>query len=260
MDPSADIRIVEESATNASPVANPGAMVVPPAGMAVDTVRRLLLRLALALGLVNVLLPIGLVLYAEAVGEVYWWMFWGEGNAITWFSSVQLLIVGVVAYLNYELLGLLGRLGRDGARGNAWIWLVFAAGFIFLALDERFEFHETLREGVLQPLGLFSDMAYVESGYIGLYLYLTVGLVFAAFLFPELRPWRGSLGFFIAALVLSAAFTIVDALPEEDVAYFLTSFFEESGEIWAQFLFLLSFLAVLNGRLERLRPPVVEPT
>jgi hypothetical protein len=221
----------------------------------IASARRQLRRVALLLGTVDLLLPLGLLAYAAASGQRYWDLFWGEGNAITWFSSVQLLVVAGAAYANHQTARLTAGVDDDARSTRAWVWGVFALGFLFLALDEEFELHETLRERVLKPGHLFGDIPFISPGDVGLWIYLAVGLAFTAFLLLELRRHRVALGLFVAALVLTASFTVIDSLPPEmelQIGFFWTSFYEESGEIWAQWLFLASFLSVLDTRLAAL--------
>jgi hypothetical protein len=207
-------------------------------------------NLALILCALNLGLPAGLLLYAALSGEDYWNMFWGERNAITWFSSVQLLLVAGAAQANHAVARLLQRAGH--VLRAVWVWRVFAMGFVFLAIDEYFELHEALREQVLKPRHLARGLPWIRPGDIGIHLYLVVGLIFTFFLLRQLRGRRTALVLLAAGLVLTAATAIIDSLPREieaRISYFWTSVFEEGGEIWAQLLFMLAFLDVLHARL-----------
>ncbi len=222
---------------------------------------RVVLLFAIVMILLNLLIPPGIALYARAIGEHYWTLFWGEDNLITWFSSVQLLLIGMVAWLNREVAVLAQRLGGEGeGRIRAWIWWIFMLGFFFLSLDERFRIHEQVRDQILKPDGLFVGLEYLRPGDVGLYFYLAVGLFFTGFLLAELRRYPWSLAFFVAALLLTLSVAVVDSLPERLMEgwswrRFMTSAFEEVGENTAQLLFLLSFTTVLHGRLRRLGAP-----
>ncbi|MEL7450555.1 MAG: hypothetical protein AAFN78_15185, partial [Pseudomonadota bacterium] len=179
-----------------------------------------------------------------------------ERNVITWFSSVQLVLVGVVAYGNFELTGVLRRVGA--VAGRRWIWLLFGCAFVFLAIDERFEFHEFVRDQLLRPADVADDLPGIRSGDITMYVYLAVGLVAAGFLVEALRRNPTALVLFGSAVMLSVAFTLVDTLEHDITAEwiwprFWTSAFEETAEIWAQGLFALSFLAVFRTDLQSLR-------
>lgn len=212
-------------------------------------------RFAVLMCILNLLIPLGLLAYAFITGRRFWLVFWGEDNLITWFSSLQLVLVALTAYLNLRVAALWRQLSGEESR-KYWIWLVFALGFLFLALDERFEIHEALREGIIAQHGEVSIIPWARPADIGLYLYLVIGLMMGAFLVSELRVGYRGLLLFGLAVAVAASVTVVDSLPKDltrqwplEFRRFLTSVFEESGEIWAQLLFLLSFLSVLKQRL-----------
>jgi hypothetical protein len=220
----------------------------------VDSARRQLVRLGLAMAVVNLLLPLGLWVVADATGAEYWEMFAGEENAVTWFSSVQLLLLAAVAWGNRRVAELLA---ASPGRPRTAIWTFFALGFVFLSIDERFELHERLRDELLAPAGVATDVGFLEPGDLGLYAILAVGLVATAFLVRELRERPLALGLFASGVVLAAAVTVTDSVRGE-IAYawrhgwFWNYVFEETGELWAQLLFLLAFLLLLHDRLTRL--------
>ena len=162
-----------------------------------------------------------------------------------------------VAYANYAVHRVLRRGAVPQLARHDWVWLVFAVGFLVLGLDERFDFHEALRDRFFRPAGLFLEVPYVIPGDVGLFLAFGVGLVFSGLLLAELRRWPPAPALFAAALGLSLAVVIIDGLPDVTLrGWTFRAFwdypFEEVGELWAQLLFLLSFLVVLNGRLGQL--------
>lgn len=219
--------------------------------------RRELWRFALFMCALNLAVPLGLIVYARLTGADYWTLFWDEDSLITWFSSIQLLLVGLVAWLNNGLAGVARSLEAGSSGHSHWIWLIFTAGFIFLALDERFEIHEALRDDVLKPASAIPDLRYLNPGDIVLYLYFLIGVVCAWYLFQELRRYPRSLVFFGAALLIALSSIVIDGLPNAvlrswPLYHFWHSVFEEVSEIWAQLLFLLAFVTVLRGRLQTL--------
>ena len=109
-------------------MAAPAAAPSPP--LLADAGRRQVRLFAAALVAANVLLPFGLIVSSNLVGKSYATFFWGERNAITWFSSVQLLLVALIAYANHETASLLDRLGVGDISKRRWLWLVFALGFV----------------------------------------------------------------------------------------------------------------------------------
>lgn len=60
-----------------------------------------------------------------------------EANIPSWFSSSQLLVVGVI-------LGLLGVFRRDPNRPSPWFLVVLGVMFVFLSMDEAIAFHERI--------------------------------------------------------------------------------------------------------------------
>ena len=61
----------------------------------------------------------------------------GEGNVPAWFSSSQLLIVGITIFLAVQNV-------RTPLAGSRAFWLALAAGFVFLSFDEGAVFHEKI--------------------------------------------------------------------------------------------------------------------
>jgi hypothetical protein len=89
---------------------------------------------------------------------------------------------------------------------------------------------------------------------VGLYLFFLVGLAFVPFLLGELRSHRPTFNLFFAALILTLPLLVIDSLKDRVMRQwwnwrFWDYFFEEQGEIVAQLLFALAFLALLRNRL-----------
>lgn len=221
--------------------------------MATTAAQSIVTRIIIFVGLLNLLVPIGVFVYADIADKDYRYLFWDADTTANWYSSIQLTFIALSAYLNYEVGKLYRRQDASSAK-RPWIWLVLAFGFLFLACDERFELHELISEEMLQPSRLFSWVPYVQEGDVVLYFYLAIGLVFATLLLDELRPVRLALVFFFLALIIAAATIVVDSLgwpvvKKWPLRGFWTSAFEEIGELWAQYLFLVAFLTVLKKRL-----------
>jgi hypothetical protein len=209
---------------------------------------------------VNIVVPVGLYIVGLAGGIGPGLMFGGEGNVITWFSTSQMIVIGIVAYLNAVVIWWRRPAGQPRF-GSAWLWLTFAAGFVFLAADEQLMIHEWLRHEVFVPRELFTTFAYVEEGEVGLAICVVVGLVLMVFLGREMG-WRSTtFRLFVAAAVLSTIVVATDAVPFPTRARAVRALgwegkpgdvlapSEEVGECWGQLLFLLSFLAALRARI-----------
>lgn len=96
----------------------------------------------------------GLLLVAVAAPVVLavvrlprWWVWIApEQTPMTWLQSVVLVLAGAAS----ALVGLLCHLQGEPARHRR-LWMLLSAGFVALAVDERFALHERVRDGVLAP-------------------------------------------------------------------------------------------------------------
>ena len=109
-------------------------------GAPVERARR---RLLIGLCVIAAVAPLALAL----VRAPRWWEWIApEQTPMTWLQSVVLVLAGGASLLMGHLLALsheAERLRRP--------WLLLAAGFAALALDERFAGHELIRDGFLAP-------------------------------------------------------------------------------------------------------------
>ncbi len=228
---------------------------VSSSGLLVATAKRQTVRLAVLMIALNILIPFGLFLYADISGKPYWRMFRGEYHAVDWFSSIQLLVIAWIAYTNFKITGMLQHRNYPGQFRHRWVWLLFAMGFFIFALDERFDIHEMLRDTLFRPAGFFIDVPWLIKGDVGLYLFFIIGLGFSLFLLDDMRRNRLALLLFGSALLLTLPTILIDSMNYSAIRTwpfwrFWDYTFEEVGEIWAQLLFLASFLVILNKRLE----------
>jgi hypothetical protein len=213
------------------------------------TIDRAQAGLLWAIVAVNLLFP--LVLFLAGRSEP-WDVFQGEDSPINWFSSVQCSVLGVWA-LAVFLVTRVGRAAGSDPIPRAWPWLVASLGFFFLAIDEKFEIHESVRESFLKPRGWFTEIPGVKSGDIVLPLYAAAGVVLAYLLVQDLRKDRRSLVLFLLALALISVTAVQDSL---ELRVFRIPWVrhtqivaEETGEIWAQALFSISLALLFFGKL-----------
>lgn len=201
---------------------------------------------------VNVVFPaiVGLAAWPRP-----WRAFDGETSPLNWFSSVQCLLIAAVACAAWVVTLLGGRIGTEPVR-RAWPWLLFAAGFALMSLDEQFSGHEAIREGLLKPNEIFTGFDLLMPGDVVLIFYVVAGAAAAFFLLPELKRNRPSLILFVAAVCLIGVTAVQDALDLESVATrtfrHWQTILEELGEIWAQLMFAVAFLLILFGKSRRL--------
>jgi len=127
-----------------------------------------------------------------------------EGNVPTWFSSLQLALIGVVCGVTF-----LAEKASGSMRKYALFWLGLSLLFLFLSMDETAQFHERLDE-VVGLLSKTADGATVNQGTkespIFFYLLLYVpglGAVSAAligFVFRRVKD-RATRVLFVAGLI-----------------------------------------------------------
>lgn len=145
-------------------------------------------------------------LLAVAKWPRYWEWIAPEQSPMTWLESVLLVLCAVIA-----LLLAASRYLRT--EPGAKLWLVPAAGFGYLALDERFALHERVRDGYLAPRGVApSFLPWVAPGDFILLVYGVVGLALLPFVLRVFRGDRRCLALLIAGVVLAALAVAGDSL------------------------------------------------
>ena len=217
--------------------------------IAIHGARRLLMRVGVATLLTGLLLPPLAALVSVLENRPHWAAYRGEFGATEWFSSLQLLVIAAVAWVMYGVRG-----ARDSKDGPRWIWAVLAAGFAVLALDERFDIHEALRDFVLQPLGVLTNTAWIKPGDVGLLLFVIAAIALSRWVLMELKPRRVAVWLYVAGLAVALVAAVLDAVPDAVLASWPAPGFwdytaEEVGEVWAEMLFLGAFLLALDRRL-----------
>jgi hypothetical protein len=143
-------------------------------------------RLVLALTAVGVLAPLALA----AVRYPSWWAWIAmEATPMTWLQSVVLVVAAVGALLVAHVLTLLHRSADGPAPSGARTWLLLAAGFGALAIDERFALHERVRDGVLAPRGITVPfLPWVAPGDFLVLAVALVGLALLPMVWRAVRP------------------------------------------------------------------------
>ena len=230
-----------------------------------DSLRRWRMGDVLAAVTIAVVVPSAL---AAARAPRWWAWIASESTPMTWLQSVVLLGCAGLALLQAALIDLRGPLPTASAspgrqRGT---WLLVAAGFTALALDERFALHERVRDRVLAPRGVrlpFAD--WMAPGDFILLAVLVAGLFALPALYRQLRADRTALVLFGVGLALTASALLADSydparmsLPAERLEQTL----EECVELGAALSYLTALLLALLTRLaERdVQPEAIEKT
>ena len=218
-------------------------------------------QFAIALVAVNVAFPLAVLV--SGLPEP-WAAFQGEESAMNWFSSVQVAVLGTLAFAVYAASTIARRRGADTA-DRSWPWALVGVGFLFLSLDEQFQSHERIRDEILEPAGFLSGIPGLNAADVVLPLYALAGLLVTALLFRDLRrQHRTGLVLFGGGLALICFLVGQDSLSVQILERGSTAkartIIEEAGEAWAQMLFALALVRIALEKVDRaLREAQREP-
>ena len=189
--------------------------------------------------------------------------FFDEGEFITWFSSLKLIATGLLAVIIFIFR-------CKDRRENCWqttslIWLLIGIGFIFLAADESFEFHEKL-DGLIHRFLQMKETRLsdrLDDMIVGLYVAIGAAFVFGCR--KELRRYVKMYPYLLAGFMLCVAMVILDMYTNTAPGDWVTplivklSVVEETLKIYAETFFLVPFFQAVRKVLkEQEKVPVPE--
>lgn len=153
----------------------------------------------------------------------------GEGDPITWLSFAHLLVTGSLAGgVFYCRTG--GSLDPAVWRQPAFVWLLIALGFLFLAVDEVAKIHESLDRFVHRLLQR-PETALTDR--LDDAIMLGYGLVGAAVLYAyrfELISYRTVFPLVVCGFVLFLFMGLLDALVNRPDVFLLMGISQEGSE------------------------------
>lgn len=147
-------------------------------------------KIALAFFLVNLVAIIASVIIGYHRGNVAY--RFEEKQTMTYFSSNQLGATSLLAWIIYLLRRRLIENDRAHTR-KALFWMISALGFLYLMLDESFQFHEGMDTGLFRLFGRYENPM-LDGVATGLY-----GIAAAAICYyyrAEILRYRSTLLFF----------------------------------------------------------------
>lgn len=174
----------------------------------------------------------------------YWKHINYEESHLTWFSSIQLIFISLTCFSIW-----FHKFIQKQSKVSQFLWLSLGGGFFFFSLDEKFQIHERLREGVFKVHEIGTNISGVGKGDFLHLIFAAIGLVFSYFVVKEMKGKNGSLWFFLCAVVISLISVVSDAtmdIPVQSSAEIVQEFrahqfTEEILETIAEALFLVSF-------------------
>lgn len=138
-----------------------------------------------------------------------WWAWIAtEQTPMTWLQSVTLVLGAAASLLLAHLAA-----RTSGPRTMLRAYLLMAAGFAALALDERFAVHERLRDGILAPRGI--SLPFLPWVAPGDFLMICVGLVGLAALplvWRAMSPDRWASASLVVGVVLAIVAVGMDSV------------------------------------------------
>jgi hypothetical protein len=167
-----------------------------------------------------------------------------ERQAITFISSNQLGATAMVSWVVY----LLGRaLRRDPSDvRDASFWAISSVGFLYLTLDETFQFHEGMDTSFLRLFGIEVDP--MLDG-VPTAIYGIVAAVICYRYRHEITRHSGTLAFFL----LGGVFLALTSVLNMGMATSVQIVAEESAKLLGVVSFLLGHLAALAGEIRQVR-------
>lgn len=175
----------------------------------------------------------------------------GERQAITYFSSNQLGVTSLLAWIVYLLRKKLIANDQPYDR-RVLFWLISAVGFLYLMLDESFQIHEGMDDSVFRLFGHHENPG-LDGVSTGLY-----GVAAAAVCYyfrAEILRYRSALVLFCLGGVFLAVTSALDIGKEGPVHIV----FEESSKLLGVASFLVAHFAVFFGTLEDIQKSLVTP-
>lgn len=176
-----------------------------------------------------------------------------EHNIPTFFSTYLLLFAAL-------LLAVIAVLEKNRKASDVSYWAILSFGFLFMAADEQFAFHERLTEPVQSLLG---------SGHYGIFTFAWVvpGMILVLiFSLIFLRFWRGlptktRFTFFIAAIIYLGGcigFELIGGRYAElyglgNLTYVMLATVEESLEMAGAIIFIWALLTYIADNYKEVR-------
>lgn len=198
-----------------------------------------------------------LLFFAITLGE-YPTQFFGERRPVTLLSFIQLAAAAVVLLLVFRIRS--SAFPGRGVSSPALIWLLMAAGFVFMAFDEVLLFHEHLDEWIHQWFGMEETAITDRIDDVIVLAYGLIGIALLAIYRKEIRVCRRELPWFVGGFIAMFAMVVLDAgTNRKDVLEWFVmdealletlhvwlSIVEEFCKIIAEGLFIIAFLHCLH--------------
>ena len=195
------------------------------------------------------LIPVLFILFLVMAQWPRWWIWTvPELTPLAWMQSVLLFFTGVIA-LESALCEHL----KDHPK-ESFNWTLLGIGFLYFCLDERFAFHERLRDKVLVPLGFkIPGLFWVAPGDYLMLVFMVLGIALVPRFIELFEQDRSAKSIFYAAIGLSALAIIADSFDYKVYSIEI----QRLEQFWEQMVKTAAMVLFLNAFMQRFLPHLI---
>ena len=185
--------------------------------------------------------------------------YFGEHEFITWISTAQLLVVAGLSYKIFQLGRLNDYAVRDAWRSPGVVWLIVSLGFVYLACDEYFLFHENIDRWIHSLFGIeetgLTDR--IDDLLVG--LYGIIGILTFYVYREKILKVKPMLPYFALGFTLLFTMVVLDVVSNRsdilstsmsadraDRVLMVLAVAEESFKVLSEIFFLVAFYGALR--------------
>lgn len=170
------------------------------------------------------------------------WLEWIDVSDYSPNSFMQLLYLYTLFVIG-SFISLIHHLDKHIKIKEKIIWILATAGFLFLTMDEKYKFHNQLRD----YMKVQKTFLWFENGDFVLFGVLICGLIFSFFFFKYLKQSKRALILFILGILTTIFSVVIDSVHLHKILDMTRDLFwglEEIGETIAMTFFLNSFFTM----------------
>jgi hypothetical protein len=184
-------------------------------------------------------------------------LYFGKHSFITWISVFQLLTISLLSYIIFQTRG--GTLRHFSWRAPYTVWTIVSIGFLFLAMDDLFEIHESIDHRIHNIFNLEESALSDRFDDMIVGLYGLIGLSSLYYCREEIKKYRQILPFLICGFVFLFIMVAMDAIANRndifqnlvhhdlaDFLYIICYVGEDPVKIFGESFFLVGFYSALQ--------------
>lgn len=185
--------------------------------------------------------------------------YFGETGIISWFSCIQLLILSGLAWKIYRIRKL-APIETKGKKLPQTLWKLIAIGFLFLAVDEIVQIHETTDVLIPWLFNIPEDHNLLQFDGVIVAAYSAVGAYILYSFWDEFQQYKSAFYLFVLGFALKATMVFIDLGTDDDsifsfwladpkrhkLIYEWIQTVEESFKILAEGAFIAAFLVCVQ--------------